>query len=456
MPNKRILFVDTNVFLHLRDIKDLPWRDLFSDVTFVDLMIAPRVIEELDRHKIGNNQRRRDRARLSLQLIEKASAGADFSTILKDGLVTIRLVISTAPRFDWNNHPFLDPTKPDDQLVGEALAHGNGAEIFSLDSGPRIRARVAGILAHEPPAGWLLPSEQTDDQRKIAKLERDLQQAIAGSPRIVAGFEDNGARGEEIHLPVPLLEPLAEEKAETLSEYYLKGHPPASFSSHGTAWFGFDVISGERIEGYRAEYAKFEEQVRKFFSSLHLAVGRMGCAPELAFTIKNESGTGASGLRIEFDSNGQIFLFATRKDARAKVGSLKPPAPPEVPRSVLESTYGHGLPLPNIREAIAPRDPVRFYWFERPEGTKHGAMQCEDFRATREHRGSIFLLPTAKLPVHASLNLHVSASNLSAPVSLAARVVISTQKMTWADPVVEALLPSELKSILTGVGVTAR
>jgi rRNA-processing protein FCF1 len=54
----KILFIDTNAFLQLRDLKDLPWRDLFPGVRAVDLMIAHCVIEELDQHKTGTNKRR--------------------------------------------------------------------------------------------------------------------------------------------------------------------------------------------------------------------------------------------------------------------------------------------------------------------------------------------------------------------------------------------------------------
>jgi rRNA-processing protein FCF1 len=63
--NTKILFTDTNAFLQLRDLKDLPWGDFFANVQAVDVMVASCVIEELDNHKTGTNQRRRDRARLA-------------------------------------------------------------------------------------------------------------------------------------------------------------------------------------------------------------------------------------------------------------------------------------------------------------------------------------------------------------------------------------------------------
>ena len=113
----KILFTDTNGFLQVHDLKDIPWKNLFPGVKAVDVMVAPRVIEELDKHKTSTNQRRRNRARLALQLIEKASLEPGFALVLKEEPVRVRIVISTAPRFDWEAYPNFDPAKPDDQLV---------------------------------------------------------------------------------------------------------------------------------------------------------------------------------------------------------------------------------------------------------------------------------------------------------------------------------------------------
>ena len=143
-PDTRILYADTNVFLQVSDLKDVPWRDMFAGIRGIDLMIAPRVIEELDKHKSSTNQRRRDRARAALQLIDSASREADLSIVIRDTPIRVRIVISTAPRFDWTSHSILDPAKPDDQLVAEALSYGNDAAVFSRDWPPNPGAHGCG------------------------------------------------------------------------------------------------------------------------------------------------------------------------------------------------------------------------------------------------------------------------------------------------------------------------
>ena len=57
MANEKIfLFVDTNAFIQLKDLKDIPWRKLFPKVKEVEILVSSAVIEELDDFKIGKNK----------------------------------------------------------------------------------------------------------------------------------------------------------------------------------------------------------------------------------------------------------------------------------------------------------------------------------------------------------------------------------------------------------------
>jgi hypothetical protein len=91
------LFVDTNCFIHLRDLKDLPWRSLFADARWVEIVVAPIVIEELDRFKVDRDGRRRDRSRKALNLIEAASGEPNFRLSLRDDPIKVSLRVANAP-----------------------------------------------------------------------------------------------------------------------------------------------------------------------------------------------------------------------------------------------------------------------------------------------------------------------------------------------------------------------
>lgn len=46
------IFLDTNCLIHLRDIKDLPWKNIILNIKGIEINICQDVIDELDEIKI--------------------------------------------------------------------------------------------------------------------------------------------------------------------------------------------------------------------------------------------------------------------------------------------------------------------------------------------------------------------------------------------------------------------
>ncbi len=449
----KILFTDTNGFLQVRDLKDVPWKELFPGVKAVDVMVAPSVIDELDKHKTSNNQRRRDRARLALKLIEQASRAPDFALVLRDDPIRVRIVISIAPRFDWSKHPTLDSANPDDQLVAEALSFGNGAAVLSYDTGPLIRARVAKIEAYQPPPipKWLLPDEQTDDRREIAKLKRDLNHALSQRPNIIAGFKNFDEATSEIRIIVPIVRPLNSQQVDRLAGEYLAKHPRASvLSDNASIAWQVGRVSEPEAQRYHADYSSFQARVREYYERLHEHVQRIGAVAAIDYSVKNESGVLAEGLRIEFDLEGNGSLIAEREEAPVLLrGLFKIPTPPIEPGSILPTIAPVFHNRPTLQDHLKPIDPVAFRWFKRPKlGSTHSAHQCQEFRATREYRDTIFAVALDELPTELGLRLHIEAANLPSPVNIAAKVIIAEQAVEWSDPVVQSVLPDHIGELV--------
>jgi hypothetical protein len=372
--------------------------------------------------------------------------------VLRNDPIRVRVVISTAPRFDWAAYPNLDPAKPDDQLVAEALSFGNGAAIFSYDAGPRIRARIARIEAYEPAAEWLLPVEQTDDQRKITKLERDLKQALSQRPTIVARFENFDEATSEIRAIQPIVPPLDPEQVDRLTRGYLKKHPRASFGSRSNSRMAWQLgtVSEDEVQQHTADYGAFELSVHNYYARLHEIVQRVGAAVAIDYHVRNDSSEAAHGLRIEFNLEGNGSLLAEREQATGRYrNSFKAPEPPDKPRSVFDGLTSPIANFPTLSDHLAPRDPVGFYWFERPKlVSAHSASQCQEFRATRHYSDSIFVLPLDELPTELGLRLHISAGNLPSPVNILAKIIITNQAAEWSAPVVQAILPENIRNLL--------
>lgn len=440
------LFVDTNAFIQLRDLKDLPWRELFPKAKRIDILVSQTVIDELDHLKAGTNDRKRNRARLALNVINEASNQSDFALALPHTAIGLRIVIATGPLPDWFGLPRLDRNRPGDRLVAEVIAFGRDAELLSHDSGPLIRARINGVRAYEPPESWQLPVEQTDDKRRIGQLERDLTRALNTFPAIVASFGSLDSPKERFEFIAPVLPSLTAEQQHKLVASYLDRHP-RKFMKEQLDGSGFELalrpVSGDTAQSYNNKLRDFEENVALYFSKLPQTIFLMRRAVSIEFAIRNDSGVAAQSLHIDLRADGGARLLLNEEDAASTVGSGKPPALPKF-------VHRHDA-FDRIREAnelslelSRLRDPTNFYWVATPKGgAEENALLCADFRATRPWESDIWLRPKSKEPF--TVTMAISATNLAAPVIRTASVSLEAKQLDWADPLVREFLPDAIR-----------
>jgi hypothetical protein len=206
-------------------------------------------------------------------------------------------------------------------------------------------------------------------------------------------------------------------------------------------------VSQAETSRYQTKYTSFEAAVRDYYTNLHKSVWRIGTAAAINYFVRNDSGVAAEGLRIEFDLEGDGSLLASRRDPPFDT-LFGEPEPPTKPHTMFDS-LNPAFNFPTLQDHMTPRDPVAFYWFQRPEfRAKHSALQCQEFRATREYRDSIFVLAFGELPAKLGLRLHISAANLPAPVNISANVLITEQAVEWSDPIVQAILPDNIRKLV--------
>lgn len=311
------LFVDTNCFLHLRDLKDLPWRDVFKDAARIDIQVAACVISELDKFKSSQRDRQRKRSRAALRAIEEASENDGFYTVLRESPIEIRLSVADVESFDWKAFPKLDSAKPDDQLIGDAISHGNGAIVFSHDTGPRIMARRHGLVALGPPDEWLLPPEATVEQIRIKALEREVEQAQSNSVVIEASIDDQKTEQGYIEYLTPILPALDARTIDALVERVVSDEPrheikvtesPTNSSLFRHSYMFSNGYTQATRDRYDAEYDKFVDYVREYFSNLHEALRPLYIAHPVSYTVKNSGNVSAEGLRVQTEVIGDATL----------------------------------------------------------------------------------------------------------------------------------------------------
>ena len=458
MPEKKIVYVDTNSFLHVKDMKDLPWRTLFPGVEEIDLMVASVVIEELDRHKNGSNQRRRNRSRAALKLVDKASENEDFSLVLREAPVLIRLVLADGGAIDWSQFPRLDSSKPDDRLVAEAAIHSSSAVVFTHDTGPRISARRAQLDAKAPLEDWLLPAEQTDDDRRIRQLERELEAANAKHPKIslILGRQDEESSTATLYRPI--LRPLSEGLSADLKANYLAQNQRSQLRRQPQfQGMAFDLLrsgpSDEQIDRYYEEYRNFERAVEAHFDNLHEKVFQASLAQAVPYKISNLGRVSASSLSVEHRVIGNAWIIEDEEEAQSQVVSLLPMEAPEPPKSRdIMRDYFIRDTFPSLREPR--RDPTKFYWVDRPSaGAVVSGLHCEDFRAAEVFEDTVWLYLNLEPSATSELMVKISATNLPSPIEKTLTLSIESKEFEWTDPQVLWRLPEGVREIVERGGL---
>lgn len=447
-----IVFTDTNGFIQLRDFKDIPWKELFPKAKRVTITVARTVIEELDRHKVSTNGRRRDRARAALKLIDQASEAPNKTIELRQKPIQVRLSVPRRIRPDWSALPDLDQNAPDDQLVAAALTYGEGAVLLSHDSGPRISAREVGLIACAPPEEWLLPAELSDDQRRIGKLERALEQALASKPKLqiqVLGREEGGT----LRLFHPRLDPLSDNAVSRLTDKYLKHNKRARISATQDSMLA--IIGGYTSRDVATDNRKFddfESKVEHFYRTLNYSLSKYRLLPKVPLRVENQGASSATDFHVAMGAEGDFGLVADEKDA-AKLFHF--PQKPEVPATYDPlSITAYAPHFPDLEAPWLKKEshPTEIEWITRPDvGDDVASYGCKDFRPGRVHEDSVILWPTGGSRSEGTLSLAVGANSL-ADEALSFPVVIEDRTVAWTDPQVWAVLPEFIREELTGDG----
>lgn len=201
----KYLFLDTNIFLHYKIYNEIPWRKIINDD--YKIVIAPIVLDELDKHKTNPNPKTAKRSKNILQKIEE-------DLINPDGIFFVSLTTPKEETFIKFN---LSRTQQDHALLCAILELGeiNGLEniiFITHDTGPRLRARQLGINAMDLDEEYIIPNEDTEEQKELKKLRLENAQLKNNLPKLELQFDD-GMFFKEVKL---------QPFSQTESEYYDK------------------------------------------------------------------------------------------------------------------------------------------------------------------------------------------------------------------------------------------
>jgi hypothetical protein len=451
-----VLYLDTNAFLQLRDLKDLPWSELVPEASAFVLTVARAVVDELDGHKTGTSGRRRDRARAALRLVDAASDAPDRRLTIREGPVEVVLAIAPRGRIDWDALG-LDPAEPDDRIVAAVAAHP-GAALVSHDSGPRISARDIGVTAYAPPEHWLLKPERSDEQRRLAEADRRIAALLDARPNVEIAFEGVDAEGILVAWRFEP-RPLTEAEVRRLTDAHVAEHPMTDLPSprnpatddlmrlYGGGLSSFDISQ------YSSDYRSFIEETRRWFAGLHKLIAARSFVRPAPIVISNVGQTSAARLVVEWRAFDGASLLAGDDAAGTLFGQLAPPSPPKEPTPRNAAAF-LGQPAFDHLRTLDPsrRDPTAFTWMDRPTyGATSATYGCQDFRPGRVHHDDLPVVPDDDDPSSCRITASVSADDM--PVRTAsAEIRFETMEADWDEEAMLTGLPGPLRRMLGQAG----
>jgi hypothetical protein len=441
MSTSKDVFIDTNCFIELRDLKDLRWSDLFPNED-INLLVAPVIIEELDRHKRSTRPRLRNRARAALKLIEEASYHSPMQIVLRECGPRVILRVADGFRIDWGRLPDLNPDQPDDQLVAAAVGQGRSsslvrlqstAELLSCDTGPRISARRIGLRAHAPPSDWYLPDEPDDKDKRIRELSRDLNEARASRPALAVSIGRKGETPSVLPLLIPVLSPLSEKAQNALRDEILRRHPKANLNTTMRIVFDDFAISESQRREYDQAWNRFSEDVGRYVETLHTRIAAQALTSSIPLFLENTGTLTIENLHVELTAEDTLIAYDRAEDA-VLVGHLPPVSPP-VPKGRHEN-LAERLVDPAFVAHLTPRppkDPRRFYG--RKSSKRAGwAWECAEFRPTNTWAAKAWFRVKGQEFTECAFTLEVSGTNMAAPSIATTRLKMGEVRAKWADP----------------------
>lgn len=163
------LFLDTNSYIQFQDFEFINWGQICNDQDFI-IAVTGIAIREIDKHKDSSRGKLQKRAK---------KIGKKINQVLRGKIQSkVNILYIGDPNLDTFSSPLFNKDIKDDWLVHTAKdfkADGNRKVIISNDFNVYSRALSFNIETIEIPDKYLLPSEITDEERKIKELEDHLK-----------------------------------------------------------------------------------------------------------------------------------------------------------------------------------------------------------------------------------------------------------------------------------------
>jgi hypothetical protein len=262
----KVIFLDTNVFLHYRDFDLIDWREVVQSDA-VTIVIPPVTVRELNQQKDSSPRRRvKRRAANTIKklylFLESGSLGA-----LPSG---VRLCIEdrdplpdhyTAHQLNWNVQ--------DDQIIASIISYrlefpNSEIVLITSDMGLTLvaKAKRSNISTIKLPESLKLPEEPDLDQERIRALEQENRELKQRIPQLSLTFTDgNQHTAFTLEKPVTLTPEEAGKALDMIRNRYRRVQEQAPGNKEG------QIAAAEGVKDVTLEQAT-PDQIAKALSGV--------------------------------------------------------------------------------------------------------------------------------------------------------------------------------------------
>lgn len=286
-----LVFPDTNILMEYKSIREIDWRKVLGvPEEEIGLVIAPQVTTELGQHKSGKDARKRERAKRATRELERYEESSEVPG--RPGVIVI--LGSRPPSRKLLADHNLEWDDGDSHIIGSMhLVRKESPDarivLVSDDVNHRQRAKGQRFEAVGLPEEYEQPSEPTQDELKLRKLEEQVRQYEDSRPklRLVFLLNPKGEFSDEADWP-PLrrLDP-----ANIESEYHMELH--YARSNVGQPSFASMGLEKRRLTQFMDFQRAFDAEVK----AQALEEATFARTLRMSLAIRNDGLSKAHGIR---------------------------------------------------------------------------------------------------------------------------------------------------------------
>lgn len=390
-----VAFLDTNVILECRPLRELPWKEIHVGGPIL-LLVTPTALKEIDAKK--RDGRLGQIARAFNRLIAPTALGGA-PVVIQEAEPHVIIGTSSSARIPWDDLDDLDPDLPDDRIVAEALyAKGlPGVEtyIVSQDIQPLAAATRAGLKAKRVDENWLRVKEPSPQDKEIQRLKGRVQLFEKTEPAfdISADITPTGVP-ELMRLGL-----LSDTERGELRRRIIALNPKKTLARNP-----YDLHIGltGHDHGYDERYQEWRsKKLPVFLDNYETRVSSFLNQAKFRIDIENTGSVQAENLLVDVSINHGWF--------NKKVLFVSPQGPlAPAPRRNNDSLASHIHNLPGLVHKPGLHD---MHFDPAPKRSPSFSVQCADFRHGQSWSFDGFVSLDGFAPSSIEITLAVTASN---------------------------------------------